>query len=137
MDRFSEFEDICKAGNVIKWQIYTLRVLNCNLLVESPAEYHTKQLTNLLDIYQLTQVIEKPTRVTEKSHTLIDLLTCDKDSIVSAGAYPLSISDLRLIYAIRKIGDPRRNPRFVQTRSFKHFVKSKFLSELKAAPWPN
>ena len=86
MDRFSEFEDICKAGNVIKWQIY-IRVLNCNLLAESPAEYHTKQLTNLLDIYQLTQAIEKPTRVTEKSHTLIDLfITCDKDSIVSAGA---------------------------------------------------
>ena len=111
--------------------------INCNLLAASP-EYHTKQLNDLLDIYQLTQIINEPTRVTEKSHTLIDLfITNDKENIVSSGVYPLSISDHYLIYAVRKIGIPRSNPRFIQTRSFKHFSKGNFLSDLKNAKWTN
>ena len=138
VERLYDFEEfIKKAEAVFERQIYIMGDINCNLLAASP-EYHTKQLNDLLDIYQLTQIINEPTRVTEKSHTLIDLfITNDKENIVSSGVYPLSISDHYLIYAVRKIGIPRSNPRFIQTRSFKHFSKGNFLSDLKNAKWTN
>ena len=44
--------------------------------------------------------------------------------------------DHYLIYAIRKIGIPRGQPRFVEGRNFKHFHESKFKMDLINAPWP-
>ena len=79
----------------------------------------------------MNQVLTEPTRVTRTSKTLIDVvITNSKERLNRTGAYPLSISDHYLIYAIRKIGIPRGRPRFVEARNFKHFEESKFKSDL-------
>ena len=85
----------------------------------------------------MNQVLTEPTRVTHISKTLIDVvITNSKERLNQTGAYPLSISDHYLIYAIRKIGIPRGRPRFVEARNFKHFDESKFKMDLINAPWP-
>ena len=87
--------------------------------------------------YQLAQLIKEPTRVDAKSQTLIDVFITNKeDNISHSGVYTLSISDHNLIYALRKIGLPRGQPKFIQSRNFKHFSEKNFLTDLKNASWP-
>ena len=50
--------------------------------------------------------------------------------------YSLSISDHNLIFAIRKIGIPRRSPRYIETRNFKKFNSNAFLSDIKDSHLP-
>ena len=86
--------------------------------------------------YQLAQLIKEPTRVNAKSQTLIDVFITNKeDNISHSGIYTLSISDHYLIYAVRKIGLPRGQPKFIQSRNFKHFNEENFLPDLKSASW--
>ena len=40
------------------------------------------------------------------------------------------------IYAVRKIGIPRKNPKYVETRNFKHFKENSFKIDLINAQWP-
>ena len=92
---------------------------------------------DVLISFQMNQVLTEPTRVTHIPKTLIDVvITNSKERLNHTGAYPLSISDHYLIYAIRKIGIPRGRPRFVEARNFKHFDESKFKMDLINAPWP-
>lgn len=89
------------------------------------------RLVSLMENYQLSQVINKPTRITGTSSTLIDLfITNNPDSIVNSGVCTLSISDHNLVYAVRKIGIPRKNPKYVETRNFKHFKANSFKIDL-------
>jgi len=41
-----------------------------------------------------------------------------------------------LVYAVRKIGIPRRNPKYVETGNFKHFKANFPKTDLKHARWP-
>ena len=55
---------------------------------------------------------------------------------MQSGVYSLPISDHNLIFVIRKIGIPRRSPRYVETRNFKKFNASASLSDVKTSPLP-
>ena len=119
-------------------EIYILGDLNClsgsdlNIL-SNPPEVHTTHLLDLMVInYQLAQLIKDPTRVNAESQTL----TNKEDNISHSGVHTLSISDHNLIYAVRKIGLPRGQPKFIQSRNFKHFNEENFLTDLKNASWP-
>lgn len=75
--------------------------LNCNLLSDSPDSCALRELANY---FNLTQLISKPTRVTEKSSTLIDIiLISDKDLICHSDVMPIAISDHFLVYAVLAI----------------------------------
>ena len=87
--------------------------------------------------YQLVQLIKEPTRVNAKSQTLIYVFITNKeDNISHSGVYILFISGHNLIYAVRKIGLPRGEPKFIQSRNFKLFNEKNFLTDLKNASWP-
>ena len=47
----------------------------------------------------------------------------------------LSRSNHDVIDAVRKIGIPREEPRFIKARNFRHFNESKFRSDFKVANW--
>lgn len=81
-----------------------------------------KTNVDVLISFQMNEVLTEPTRVSAKSKTLIDLvITNSKEKLTHTGVYPLSISGHYLIYAIRKIGIPRGQPRVIQSRNFKRF----------------
>ena len=117
--------------------IYILGDLKCNIL-SKPPEVHTTHLLDLMVDYQLAQLSSKePTRVNAKSQTLIDVFIMNKgDNISHSGVHTLSISDHNLIYAVRKTGLPMGQPKFIQSRNFKHFNKENLLTDLKNASWP-
>ena len=62
------------------------------------------QITNIVDIYSLHQLIKEPTRITDKSSALIDLIDTNcPEKVVCSGVAHVSISDHSLVYVYLKI----------------------------------
>ena len=109
------------------------------LLVDINAElastnYDNKvgQLTNIADIYGLSQLISEPTRITDKSSTLIDLIyTNCPERVVCSGVAHISISDHSLVYAFRKlsINFPRSHTS-ITYRNLNNFNRAKFRNDI-------
>lgn len=114
--------------------IYILGDLNCNLLNSSdPA---SQVLVNFCTSFNLSQMITQPTRVTESSATLIDvILTSHENLIIDTKVIPSSISDHDLICAILKLKRQRPKPVYITTRTFKNYQQDDFLRDISMVPW--
>ena len=83
----------------------------------------------------LTQLICEPTRITETSRTLIDLLFVNNQhKIVQSGVRHTSLSDHSIIYCVMKGGVRRAPPRIYEARSYKNYDKSAFIKDLRETP---
>ena len=72
--------------------------MNCNL-AGSPLDHNSNQLTYIADLYGLHQLICEPTRVSNCSSSLIDLIFASGwDRVVCSGVAHVGISDHSLVY---------------------------------------
>ena len=77
---------------------YLLGDINCNMF-DGSNNHNSSTLTNIRDIYGLSQLISEPTRITPTSRTLIDLcITSSPEKTSSSGVIHLAISDHSLIF---------------------------------------
>ena len=82
-------------------------------------------------MYNLEQLIDKPTRITENSSTLIYLLFANNNHrIVSSGVLHVNLSDHSFIYCVIKAGIRRAPGRVIEYRSYKTYSKQSFLADL-------
>ena len=110
--------------------------LNCNIL--EPTLSTTRKLQDVLELYQLTQLINNPTRITQSSQSLLDVVIASMpEKIIFSGVVHLGISDHSLIYSIRKINTRIKTDLqgSVEYRNFKNFNVSGFLYDLQNIPW--
>ena len=85
-------EDIIIAGD-----------LNCDMLKTA---HEAKALNDFCHCLNLTQLIDKPTRVTLRSLTLIDvMMTSNKDLIAGSGVLETYISDHFVVYCSLKVSN--------------------------------
>jgi len=84
----------------------------------------------------LTQVIKQPTRITESSETLIDVILASNTSLIrEAKVVPAPFSDHDLVFISLGLKKKRSKPVYVTTRSYKDFDPDSFLVDLNCAPW--
>ena len=77
--------------------------LNCDLS-STVLDHSSRLLIDIAELYNLSQLINEPTRTTDSSSTLIDhIFTNTPDKVVCSGVSHVSISDHSLIYAFRKL----------------------------------
>ena len=90
-----------------------------------------------MNLYNNVQLIDKPTRVTQNSSTLLDhIYTNKKDKISQSGVIETGISDHFITYCTRKITRDhigKHNP--VKIRSMKHYSKDTLIDKLKSMQW--
>ena len=73
-------------------EVYILGDLNINLL--GPILSTGKKLQEIMELYQLTQIINDPTRITEYTKSLIDVcITSSPEKIISSGVIHLGINN--------------------------------------------
>ena len=107
--------------------------LNCNLLGNCPDGQALIDLCSTLNLFQL---VEKPTRVTETSQTLIDvILTTNKLFIDTCDVMSSTISDHSLVYLTLKLKAQRTRTLYITTRSYKNFDPDKFIENLSHVPF--
>ena len=98
--------------------------LNCDF---SKTPLHSKACSQ----YQLTQVINEHTRVTETTSSLIDvILTNTPENILTSVVLHIGISDHSLVYTVRKFKLSKFRPIVKEVRNFKHFSDSQFSADL-------
>ena len=82
--------------------------------------------------FNLTQLINKPTRDTENGQYLIDVsvMTTNKKLITSNDILMSTISDQNLVYISLKLKTPRIKPCYVTTRSYTNYSADNSLHDL-------
>ena len=137
IELFNEFEKLIDKIDAENKEFYLLGDVNCNLLPEATAHI-SSSLTNILDIYGLSQLITEPTRITQVSKSLIDLcITNSPEKVSNFGVVHVGISDHSLVFMTRKANYDRNGSRTIEMRQFKNFQKEKFLNDLEQMPWRN
>ena len=86
-----------------------------------------RNLNDLLDIYNLANLINSPTRIDKTSETLLDIiLTNSKAKVLTSGVIDVQISDHSLVYTILRSSAPRTRSRKIVTRVYKTFNETSF-----------
>ena len=109
---------------------------NCDALKHS--DWQWKKLHGLMSARHLSQIISKPTRVTDNSETLIDhVWTTHPDMYTYNGVLASAIySDHSLIYAGRKAPKlPKGHARIIRGRSYRSFNEMDFSNDLGLISW--
>ena len=114
--------------------VFILGDLNCNLL--NPTDSGSTALKAFCSLFNLTQLISKPTRVTQSTKSLLDVLITSNDQLViKSGVFQSSISDHDVVYANLRLKNNRRKPIYITSRSFKNYNRTVFQESLSFVPW--
>ena len=106
------------------------------LIIQQQKNPLCRKLDEFASKHNLTQIVCKPTRVTENSSTTIDLILVNNaHRIVQCDVLCSSISDHSPVFCVLKRGIKKLPPKVFEYRSFKSFEKDTFLRDLKNVPW--
>ena len=98
--------------------------------------YLGRKLLNVLDNYNLTNVIKKPTRITEKTSTIIDLIiTSDTSKIITSGCYDTGISDHNIVYSVINLKRKKSKPVIKEVCNYKKIDIDALRTDFEQAPW--
>ena len=94
---------------------------------------------NVLEPLGFSQIIDKPTRVTANTSTLLDLiLVSNVDCVKKCNAVDIpGVSDHHLVYMAYNVQKPKFKPKTITKRDFKNFNQDDFLNDIANAPWEN
>lgn len=109
---------------------------NCNVLA-IPASCYTNRLCEICNNYSLTQIIDEPTRVTQTTSTLIDLIyTSNCMKVVESGVIHLGMSDHSLVYLVWGKARKSYSKHAYRTyRTYKHFDENEFCCDIDRIDW--
>jgi len=95
------------------------------------------RFTDILDLFNLKQIINEPTRITAASATLIDFVVCDADlPIVGSGVCEVhGLSDHSLVYCLLELGAVRSQPVTFTYRNINNVNIELFNEHLRSIPW--
>uniref|UniRef100_A0A6P7FJR4 Uncharacterized protein LOC114330139 n=1 Tax=Diabrotica virgifera virgifera TaxID=50390 RepID=A0A6P7FJR4_DIAVI len=118
-------------------EIYCLGDFNVDLLNSHLSPAH--KINDLLDSFNLVQIIDRPTHITLTSQTLIDyIIVSNENRINSFGVCSVDhITDHELIYCDINICSEKSDPIFKIVRNFKHFDANLFLLDLNSTLFTN
>jgi len=96
-------ETLIRRIDLTNFEFYLLGDMNVNI-ASTKYGNDVRQLKNIADIYGLHQLIKEPTRITDRSSAIIDLIyTNYPQRVVCSGVAHVSTSDHSFVYVYRKI----------------------------------
>ena len=118
-DKFLEMKNIL---SYLGKKSFFLGDTNCDLLSD---RVHMKEL---YDSFGFKQLIDKPTRETIKTKTLIDYAaTTQPGNTVELGIYKVCVSDQCLVYCVHKFrGKIEKSPKIFESRKLNVSIKRNF-----------
>ena len=107
--------------------------LNCDLLSDKS---DTRVLKELCTTLNLSQIISKPTRVTNDSVSLLDVvLTTNPQQVINTAVLESTISDHFTVTATIRLKAPKPKPFQIRSRSFKFYDPKAFNDDLAKISW--
>ena len=106
---------------------------NCDLLFKNPRGDALWSFRASVNAHQL---IDRPTRVTMTSRSLLDVvMVSNKDIVKTSSVLDLTISDHYLVYVVLDMKVPKPPPTYITTRSFRNYTADQFSSDITQVPW--
>ena len=106
VELFEPIESLFSAIDQEKKECIVSGDFNCDLL--KPDQNNQKHIKRIYKTYGFKQFIDKPTRTTSESKTLIDHISSNKPECVSrSGVIPCGISDHDIVFLIRNMRIPK------------------------------
>lgn len=119
--------------HLAEFEVYVCGDLNIPYnLTTSPG---FKKLHSFENKYNLTQVINCPTRCTASTESILDLIFTNSSCIASSGSIEINISDHQPSYIVRKHERSKHPLVNFRCRSFHNYVKLDFQMELADLDW--
>ena len=79
----------------------------------------------------VTQLIKSPTRITNSTQSLLDVILVSCDSLARrSGVLDTTISDHLPVYVELKLKSPKCHPYYVTVRSYKNYLANLFITDL-------
>ena len=96
-------------------------------------------VTNFSEPFALTQLINSPTRITDKSRTLIDLIfVSNPQNVLFSNTCDVpGVSDHNFTYLAYSFKKLKFKPFYITKRNFKDVVWADFNRDLEEQPWEN
>jgi len=131
-----ELGSLLEAITYLPGNYFLLGDYNADLIAPDKPPKDGRSLLDLLDIYNLHNLISSPTRITKTSTTLLDLvITNNKNRVLTSGVVHVQLSDHSLVYAFLRKTAPKMRSRILCFRSLKHFDRDLFLADLHNVPF--
>ena len=132
VERYKSFLMSCIDKLPKNSEVFILGDFNCNMLQKNRL---TGTINELCKARSLSQFVEEPTRITQTSSTLIDLILSNSDHAMDCQVHDIGLSD-HCFLSIKR-GDLKipRHPKFIESRSFKNFNQEAFLERLGELDW--
>ena len=130
---------ISKTENFDNQEVFILGDLNINLINSKKCNSNgTKRYKEFCSLHGLAQLIKEPTRITEKSETLLDhIITNSAQKVSQHGVLSLGVSDHQMIYCTRKSPKTKSfSHKYIKIRSMKNYSIDLFLKKLKLIKFP-
>ena len=84
----------------------------------------------------MTCLISRPTRITNNSQTLIDVILTNKPELFKdCGVCDIGKSDLALIYGLMKERNSIQESKVLTVRNYKQLNEKQLQMDLETAPW--
>ena len=130
---FDTLADHLISSLSLGFDIIILGDLNCNVLRSCP---EATALLDFISSFNLSQLVDKPTRITETSQSIIDvIMTTNKSMIGLCDVLTCSISDHNLIYIVLTLKSPRNKASYITTQSYTNYNADKFREDLSLVPF--
>lgn len=99
-----------------------------------------KNMKRVLKAFDFHNKITTPTRISESSKTLIDLIVLsdkikNSNKITRSGTFEPAISDHKLVYCVLNIQKIHNKPQLKHIKDRKRFQEEKFREMLDQVPW--
>ena len=89
-----------------------------------------------MNYYSYKNLVKKPTRTTETTNTLLDLiLVSDSSKVRDADVLDFAIADHKFIYAVYNLTPKKQNPLLVKSQSFKNTNLDQLKKDIEDFPW--
>ena len=121
-----------------KKYVYITGDFNVNTLTQPSCNLATQEFKNIFSSNFYSPLIQKPTRITEHSATLIDNIYCNVPELSSnsaAGILKVSISDHFAIFCILKYATIQDKTKIVRIRNFGERNIATFTTRLNNENW--
>ena len=134
VERYKSFLMSCIDKLPKESEVFILGDFNCNMLQQNRLSGTINELCKARGLHQF---VDMPTRTTESSSTMIDLVLSNSDHAMDCQVHDIGLSDHCFVSIKRGNIKIERNPKFLESRCFKKFNQETFLELLGELDWAN
>lgn len=99
-------------------------------------KHSNKEFKSVLNLFGLKQLIKTPTRITEESSTLIDIIaTTHHQYIKGSCTIPSGIADHEMVGCVRKVNHIKYKPKTITCRDYRNYNPESARNDLKSKDW--